>query len=244
MAGWSSRNKYSLLGAMRAVAQMISYEVPLLMSSVAVVMITGSLSLDKIVESQNHYTWGLPHWNIFTPWGLAGFVMFAIAATAETNRSPFDLPEGESELVAGYFTEYSGFKFAEFFLGEYVGMLSISGLGTTLFLGGWSAPLAALGWVPSWLWFFAKIMLSMCVYIWLRGTLPRLRQDQLMNFAWKFVLPLTLLNLFVTALWRFLGLGWERWVICSAILILAYVAMGRVGMRREHFGPRSYRYAD
>ncbi len=141
MAGWSSRNKYSLLGAMRAVAQMISYEVPLLLSSVSVVMITGSLSLDKIVEAQNQYTWGLPHWYIFTPWGCAAFLMFAIAATAETNRSPFDLPEGESELVAGYFTEYSGFKFAEFFLGEYVGMLSISGLGTTLFLGGWSAPL-------------------------------------------------------------------------------------------------------
>jgi NADH-quinone oxidoreductase subunit H len=218
--------------------------VPLLMSSVAVVMITGSLSLDKIVAAQDQYSWGLPHWYIFTPWGLAGFVMFAIAATAETNRSPFDLPEGESELVAGYFTEYSGFKFAEFFLGEYVGMLSISGLGTTLFLGGWSAPLAVLGWVPSWFWFFAKVMLSMCVYIWLRGTLPRLRQDQLMNFAWKFVLPLTLLNLFVTALWRFLGEGWERWVICSAILILAYIVMGRTGMRREHFGARRYRYAD
>ena len=140
MAGWSSRNKYSLLGAMRAVAQMISYEVPLLMSSVAVVMITGSLSLTKIVEAQNQYTWGLPHWYIFTPWGLAGFVMYAIAATAETNRSPFDLPEGESELVAGYHTEYSGFKFALFFLGEYLAMFSISGLGTTLFLGGWSAP--------------------------------------------------------------------------------------------------------
>ena len=112
MAGWSSRNKYSLLGAMRAVAQMISYEVPLLLSSVVVVMMTGSLSLVKIVEAQNHYTWGLPHWYIFTPWGFAGFVMFAIAAMAETNRSPFDLPEGESELVAGYFTEYSGFKFA------------------------------------------------------------------------------------------------------------------------------------
>ena len=108
-------------------------------------MITGSLSLDKIVEAQNQYTWGLPHWYIFTPWGLCGFVMFAIAATAETNRSPFDLPEGESELVAGYFTEYSGFKFAVFFLGEYVGMFSISGLGTTLFLGGWSAPLQVLG---------------------------------------------------------------------------------------------------
>ena len=135
MAGWSSRNKYSLLGAMRAVAQMISYEVPLLLSSVAVVMVTGSLSLVKIVEAQNHYTWGLPHWFIFTPWGLAGFLMYAIAATAETNRSPFDLPEGESELVAGYHTEYSGFKFALFFLGEYVAMFSISGLGSTLVSG-------------------------------------------------------------------------------------------------------------
>ena len=244
MAGWSSRNKYSLLGAMRAVAQMISYEVPLLMSSVAVVMITGSLSLGKIVEAQNHYTWGFPHWYIFTPWGFVGFVMYAIAATAETNRSPFDLPEGESELVAGYHTEYSGFKFALFFLGEYLAMFSISGLGTTLFLGGWSAPLEVLSFVPSWIWFFGKLMLSICVFIWLRGTLPRLRQDQLMNFAWKFVLPMTLINLMVTALWRFMGEGWLRWVVCSAILALAYVGMGRAGMRRGHYGPRSYRYAE
>jgi NADH-quinone oxidoreductase subunit H len=244
MAGWSSRNKYSLLGAMRAVAQMISYEVPLLLSSVAVVMITGSLSPVKIVEAQNHYTWGLPHWYIFTPWGLAGFLMFAIAATAETNRSPFDLPEGESELVAGYFTEYSGFKFALFFLGEYVAMFSISGLGTTLFLGGWSAPFSFLNWAPSWFWFFSKMMVSIFVFIWMRGTLPRLRQDQLMNFAWKFVLPMTLLNLFVAGLWRFLGDGWQRWVVCSAILLAAYAVMGRVGMYREHFGPRRYRYAE
>ncbi|KAA6457906.1 NADH-quinone oxidoreductase subunit NuoH [Acidobacteria bacterium AB60] len=244
MAGWSSRNKYSLLGAMRAVAQMISYEVPLLMSSVAVVMITGSLSLVKIVEAQNQYTWGLPHWYIFTPWGCAAFVMFAIAATAETNRSPFDLPEGESELVAGYFTEYSGFKFALFFLGEYLGMFSMSGLGTTLFLGGWSAPLAVLNSVPSWIWFFSKVMLSICVLIWLRGTLPRLRQDQLMNFAWKFVLPMTLLNLFVAALWRFMGDGLLRWIVCSAILLGAYVVVGRTEMRRKQYGPRSYRYAE
>jgi NADH-quinone oxidoreductase subunit H len=244
MAGWSSRNKYSLLGAMRAVAQMISYEVPLLMSSVAVVMMTGSLSLTKIVAAQNHYTWGLPHWYIFTPWGFAGFVMYAIATTAETNRSPFDLPEGESELVAGYHTEYSGFKFALFFLGEYLAMFSISGLGATLFLGGWSAPFSFLGWVPSWIWFFSKLMLSICVFIWMRGTLPRLRQDQLMNFAWKFVLPLTLLNLLVAALWRFLCEGWERWVVCSAILLLAYAFMGWEGMRRGHLGPRRYRYAE
>src|SRR5579863_1774225 len=244
MAGWSSRNKYSLLGAMRAVAQMISYEVPLLMSSVAVVMITGSLSLVKIVDAQNQYTWGLPHWYVFTPWGCAAFVMFAIAATAETNRSPFDLPEGESELVAGYFTEYSGFKFALFFLGEYLGMFAISGLGTALFLGGWSAPFSVLNWVPSWIWFFAKVMMSICVMIWVRGTLPRLRQDQLMNFAWKFVLPFTLLNLVDAAIWRFMGDGWLRWIVCSAIPVIAYVVMGRVGMSREKYGPRSYRYAE
>jgi NADH-quinone oxidoreductase subunit H len=244
MAGWSSRNKYSLLGAMRAVAQMISYEVALLLSSVVVVMMAGSLSLTKIVAAQNQYTWGLPHWYIFTPWGLAGFLMYAIATTAETNRSPFDLPEGESELVAGYHTEYSGFKFALFFLGEYLAMFSISGLGATLFLGGWSAPFSFLTWIPSWIWFFSKLMLSIFVFIWLRGTLPRLRQDQLMNFAWKFVLPMTLLNLLVAALWRFLGEGWERWVFCTVILVVAYVVMGRMEMRREHFGPRSYRYAE
>ena len=212
MAGWGSRNKYSLLGAMRAVAQMISYEVALLLSSVVIVMMVGSLSLVKIVDAQNHYSYGVPHWFIFTPWGLAAFVMYAIAGTAETNRSPFDLPEGESELVAGYHTEYSGFKFALFFLGEYVAMFSISGLGTTLFLGGWTAPLAVLQFVPSWIWFFGKLFMSMFVFIWLRGTLPRLRQDQLMNFAWKFVLPMCLLNLFVAALrWRL----WRRRSCCA-----------------------------
>jgi NADH-quinone oxidoreductase subunit H len=244
MAGWSSRNKYSLLGAMRAVAQMISYEVPLLMSSVAIVMMTGSLSLVKIVEVQNQYSGVFPHWFIFTPWGFVGFVLYAVAATAETNRSPFDLPEGESELVAGYFTEYSGFKFALFFLGEYLAMFSISGLGATLFLGGWSAPFSFLTWMPSWFWFFGKVMISIFVFIWMRGTLPRLRQDQLMNFAWKFVLPLAMINLFDAAIWRFLGEGWQRWVICSAILLVAYIGMGRIGMSRKYFGPRSYRYAE
>ncbi len=244
MAGWSSRNKYSLLGAMRAVAQMVSYEVPLLLSSVVVVMMTGSLSLTDIVAAQNSYSGIFPHWYVFTPWGFAGFVIFSIAATAETNRSPFDLPEGESELVAGYFTEYSGFKFALFFLGEYLGMFSVAGLGTTLFLGGWSAPFSFLGWVPTWIWFFSKVMLGIFGFIWLRGTLPRLRQDQLMNFAWKFVLPMCLLNLLVAGLWRFLGNGWQQWVICTLILALAYVGLGRDGMRRKKFGPRKYRYAE
>jgi len=244
MAGWSSHNKYSLLGAMRAVAQMISYEIILLLSSVAVVMTAGSLSLVKIVDAQNHYSGVLPNWYIFTPWGLAAFVMYAIAATAETNRSPFDLPEGESELVAGYHTEYSGFKFALFFLGEYLAMFSISGLGTTLFLGGWSAPFSFLTWIPSWIWFFGKVMISIFVFIWMRGTLPRLRQDQLMNFAWKFVLPFTLLDLLVTALWRFMGEGWLRWVVSTVILAGAYVLMGRLAMYKEHFAPRKYRYAE
>jgi NADH-quinone oxidoreductase subunit H len=244
MAGWSSRNKYSLLGAMRAVAQMISYEVVLLLSAVSVVMIAGSLSLPKIVAAQNTYSGIFPHWYIFTPWGVAAFFMFAIAGTAETNRSPFDLPEGESELVAGYHTEYSGFKFALFFLGEYLAMFSISGMATTLFLGGWSAPFSFLGWVPSWIWFFAKVMMFIFIFIWVRGTLPRLRQDQLMNFAWKFVLPFTLLDLVVTALWRFMGDGWLRWVICSVILVAAYAFMGRTSLSRKDIGPRSYRYAE
>ena len=243
MAGWSSRNKYSLLGAMRAVAQMISYEVPLLMSSVAIVMITGSLSLVKIVEAQNQYTWGLPHWYIFTPWGFAAFVMFCIAATAETNRSPFDLPEGESELVAGYFTEYSGFKFALFFLGEYLGMFSISGLGTTLFLGGWSAPLQVLEFMPSWIWFFSKVMLSIVVLIWIRGTLPRLRQDQLMNLRVEIRAADDATESVLAALWRFMGEGWLRWVICSAILIV-YVIAGRTQCSARISGRGAYRYAD
>ncbi|WP_263357396.1 NADH-quinone oxidoreductase subunit NuoH [Acidicapsa ligni] len=244
MAGWSSRNKYSLLGAMRAVAQMISYEVPLLLSSVVVVMITGSLSTVKIVEAQGGFTGIFPHWYVFTPWGFAGFVLFVIAALAETNRSPFDLPEGESELVAGYFTEYSGFKFALFFLGEYLGMFSIAGFAITLFLGGWGAPFSFLTFVPSWAWFFLKLLGSIAFFIWLRGTMPRLRQDQLMNFAWKFMLPMTLLNLVVAGSWRFFGDGWLRWVICSAVLLAAYVLLGRTLMRKQHLGPRSYRYAD
>ncbi len=244
MAGWSSRNKYSLLGAMRAIAQMISYELVLLLSTVVIVMIAGSLSLVTIVAAQNHYTGVFPHWYVFTPWGLAGFLVFVIASTAETNRSPFDLPEGESEIVAGYFTEYSGFKFALFFLGEYVEMLAIAGLGVTLFLGGWTAPFAFLTWVPSWFWFFAKILVWICFFIWLRGTLPRLRQDQLMNFGWKFVLPLTLVNLFVVAIWRFMGAGWLRWVVCSAIVVAAYALLGRVELFKRHIGPRTYRYAE
>jgi NADH-quinone oxidoreductase subunit H len=244
MAGWSSRNKYSLLGAMRAIAQMLSYEIPLILSAVSVVMIVGSLNLLDIVSHQNQYTFGIAHWHVFTPWGLVGFIIFFIASLAESNRSPFDLPEAESEIIAGYFTEYSGFKFALFFLGEYLGMFAICGLGITLFLGGWTSPVSWLAWIPSYVWFLTKLLAIVFVFIWIRGTLPRLRMDQLMNFAWKFLLPLALVNVVVAGLWHFLGAGALRWLVCAAILAAAYVALGHTLMRRQKLGKRIYRFAD
>ena len=244
MAGWSSRNKYSLLGAMRAIAQMISYEVPLILASVTVIMAAGSLSTVGIVEKQAGYSGVLPHWYIFTPWGFAGFILFMIAATAESNRSPFDLPEGESEIIAGYYTEYSGFKFALFFLGEYLGMFAISGLGITLFLGGWAAPLSFLTWIPSYLWFFAKLLAMIVMFIWVRGTLPRLRMDQLMNFAWRFMLPMTLLNLVTAGVWRFLPHGVVRWLICCLLVVVPYVLLGRGLTRGWKLEKRVYRFAE
>ena len=245
MAGWGSRNKYSMLGAMRAVAQMISYEAPLILSSIAVVMIAGSLSTTTIVERQAGY-WGVwpYHWYVFTPWGMAGFLLFMIAATAESNRSPFDLPEGESEIIAGYFTEYSGFKFALFFLGEYLGMFAISGLAVTLFLGGWAAPLSFLTFIPSWIWFFAKLMALISGFIWIRGTLPRLRMDQLMNFAWKFMLPMTLIVIFSAGIWRFMPSGIVRWVVCAVPIVLLYLLLGRALMGGRKLEKRTYRFAE
>jgi len=243
MAGWSSRNKYSLLGAMRAVAQMISYEVPLILSAITVVMIAGSLSTVRIVEAQAGYMGWVPDWYLLTPWGFAGFLLFMIAATAESNRSPFDLPEGESELVAGYYTEYSGFKFALFFLGEYIGMFATSGLAITLFLGGWHAPLPFLVWVPSYIWFFGKLLVLIGLMVWVRGTLPRLRMDQLMNFAWKFMLPMALVNLVVAGIWHFLPPGAGRWVLCAVLVVGSYVVLGRALMARRQIGRRVYHYA-
>jgi NADH-quinone oxidoreductase subunit H len=244
MAGWSSRNKYSFFGAMRAIAQMISYEIPLILSTVPALMAAGSLSTVKIVEAQNAYSFGLAHWYVFTPWGLLGFILFMIAATAESNRSPFDIPEGESEIVAGYFLEYSGFKFALFFLGEYLGMFAISALGVTLFLGGWTAPLAFLRWLPSWAWFFAKLLVLIGVFIWIRGTLPRLRMDQLMNFAWKFMLPMALINIVVAGVWRFMPAGGLRWVACAALVLAPYVALGRALVAGKHITKRQYQFAE
>ena len=244
MAGWSSRNKYSLLGAMRAIAQMISYEVPLLLASVTAVMAAGSLSTVTIVEKQSGFTGILPHWFILTPWGFAGFVLFMIAATAESNRSPFDLPEGESEIISGYFTEYSGFKFALFFLGEYIGMFAMSGLGITLFLGGWGAPLSFLTWVPSYIWFFSKLLFLIAIFIWIRGTLPRLRMDQLMNFAWKFMLPLALINLVTAGVWRFAPHGTVRWLICGIMVVVPYILLGRGMAKGWKLEKRVYRFAE
>ena len=244
MAGWSSRNKYSLLGAMRAIAQMISYEIPLILSAVTVIMIVGSLKTVDIVTAQNHYTFGLAHWFVFTPWGLAGFILFFIASLAESNRTPFDLPEAESEIIAGYFTEYSGFKFALFFLGEYLGMFAINGLGITLFLGGWTAPFSFLTWVPSYVWFFAKLMALVFTFIWIRATLPRLRLDQLMNFAWKFMLPLSLVNIVAAGIWHFLGAGWLRWAVCTVLVFGAYAILGWGLMQNQKLGKRIYHYAE
>ena len=244
MAGWSSHNKYSLLGAMRAIAQMISYEIPLILSAVTVIMIVGSLKTVDIVAAQNHYTYSIAHWYMFTPWGFAGFILFFIASLAESNRSPFDLPEAESEIVAGYFTEYSGFKFALFFLGEYLGMFAVSGLGITLFLGGWTAPFSFLTWVPSYVWFFAKLLALVFTFIWIRGTLPRLRMDQLMNFAWKFMLPMSLVNIVAAGVWHFLGAGWLRWAVCTVLVFGAYAILGWGLMHNQKLGKRIYHYAE
>ncbi|OEF96880.1 NADH-quinone oxidoreductase subunit NuoH [Desulfuribacillus alkaliarsenatis] len=189
MGGWSSNNKYSLLGAMRGVAQMISYEIPLVMSIIGVVILAGSLNLREIVLAQQ--TMGV--WFII-PQFLA-FVVYMIAAVAELNRSPFDLPEAESELVSGYHTEYTGFRMAFFFLAEYVYAIAIAALATTLFLGGWLGP----AFLPGIVWFFLKMSLFVFVFFWLRATMPRARVDQLMTFGWKVLIPLALLNIVITA---------------------------------------------
>jgi NADH-quinone oxidoreductase subunit H len=244
MAGWSSRSKYSLLGAMRAIAQMISYEVPLVLATVVVIMQAGSLSTVTIVERQAGYTGIFPHWFVFTPWGFVGFVLFMIAATAESNRSPFDLPEGESEIIAGYYIEYSGFKFALFFLGEYLGMFATSGMAITLFLGGWAAPFSFLTWIPSYVWFFLKLLTLIAGFIWIRGTLPRLRMDQLMNFAWAFILPMALLNMVVAGVWRFMPGGPLRWLVCSIIIAVPCILLGRGLKKKKKFEIRTYSFAE
>ncbi|MFC1955654.1 NADH-quinone oxidoreductase subunit NuoH [Chloroflexota bacterium] len=187
MAGWGSSNKYSLLGAMRNVAAVVSYEIPLVLSILGVVLIAGSLSLNQIVLAQQDIPFIL-----LQP---LGFLLFFIAGCAEINRSPFDLMEADSELVAGFHTEYSGMKFAMFYLVEYAEAVAISAIIATLFLGGWRGPV-----LPPWLWFVVKLVMVFFTMVWTRSTLPRIRIDQLMALAWKFLFPLALINLVITAI--------------------------------------------
>jgi NADH-quinone oxidoreductase subunit H len=188
VGGWASDSKYALLGSMRTCAQLVSYEVALALSVLGVVLMAGSLSLVDIVEKQQDTIW-------YAAPQLVGLLVFLAAGTAETNRPPFDLPEADTELVAGYHTEYSGMRFGLFSMAEYVNMITLSGLCVTLFLGGWSGPWAPLG--P--LWFVLKVLILIVIFIWLRATLPRLRYDQLMAFGWKVLLPLATINAVVTA---------------------------------------------
>jgi len=208
LAGWSSNNKYSLMGGLRSSAQMISYELSLGLSLVGVVLIAGTLDIYNIVEQQQGF-----HWNIF--YQPLGFLIYLISAIAETNRVPFDLPEAETELVAGFHTEYSSIKFLLFFNAEYINMITVSMLATTLFWGGWQGPFVKQLPILGVFYFFIKISVFLFLYIWLRGTLPRFRFDQLMSFGWKFLMPVAILNIVITAtfvaLWPAIlaALGWR-----------------------------------
>ena len=193
LAGWSSGSKYSLLGGLRASAQMISYEVSYGLSIIGVILIANTLSMRELVEMQGTDSiWFFKDWFVWKQ--PFAFLLYLTCAVAETNRAPFDLPEADSELVAGYHTEYSSMRFSMFFISEYANMLAVSAVGATLFFGGWQGP-----WLPSILWFVLKVFLFMFFYIWLRATFPRLRYDQLMSFGWKVLFPLALLNTLVTA---------------------------------------------
>ena len=252
MGGWASRSKFSVLGAMRSVAQIISYEVPGVLSVVAVIMVAGTLSTVGIVEAQVQHGWF-----IFTPWGFVGALLFFLRGVAEVNRTPFDMPEAESELVGGFHTEYSGMKFALWYMAEFLESFAICAFTVTFFLGGWDGPpipcwtlaalvavlvatakrlpliakgvgMVAMGgvtlwWglqpIPSWIWFLAKTYALVFVLVWFRGTFPRLRVDQLMGLAWKFFLPMALLNIVAAGLWWSLRDTPAGWLASGALLI-------------------------
>jgi len=224
MAGWASNNKYSLLGAMRQVAAVVSYEIPVVLSVVGVILLTGSLSMQQIVMAQD-----VP----FILLQPLGFLLFFIGALAEINRAPFDLMEADSELVAGFHIEYSGMKFALFYLVEYGEALAISAIVTTLFLGGWRGPL-----LPPWLWFLVKVGLVFFVMVWIRTTVPRVRIDQLMALAWKFLFPLSLLNLIITAVEILAWPSVSPWVLVPInfaimiVLILLWSRLFKLGWGR------------
>lgn len=267
MGGWASRSKFPIIGAMRAVAQIISYEVPGVLSVVTVIMVTGTLSLSGVVEAQS------ARWFLFTPWGFIGFWILFLSGIAEVNRTPFDMPEAESELVGGFHTEYSGMKFALWYMAEFLEAFAICAFAVTLFLGGWNGLtiLTPSGWqqlaipfwplalilalivgtasrlpitfrtiaviafaglgvrfglevIPSWIWFFLKTYSLIFLLIWIRGTLPRLRIDQLMGFAWKFLLPLSLVNILAAGLWVILPFPVGT-LISIGLLSIAYFAL-------------------
>lgn len=200
MAGWASNSKYSFLGGLRSSAQLVSYEIAMGLSLVGVMIMAGSLNLSDIVKAQQKYWYGM-----FLIPQIIGYFVFMVAAFAETNRAPFDLPEAESELVAGYFTEYSGFRFALFFIGEYMGMIVMSCIAVICFWGGWTAPpflvnaIPALAIVPGIVWFALKVYFHMFLFYWIRATLPRYRYDQLMSLGWKVLIPLALANVVITS---------------------------------------------
>jgi NADH-quinone oxidoreductase subunit H len=201
MAGWGSNNKYSLYGGMRSAAQVVSYEIPMVISVLSIIVFAESLSMVDIVHSQSK----IYQWYIFRlPFGPIAFAIYMIAATAETNRTPFDLPEAEQELVAGFSTEYSGMKFAMFFLAEFVNMFTVSAVATTLFFGGWQGP-----WLPSWMWFLVKTLVLVFIFMMFRWTYPRLRVDQLMEFCWKILIPVGFANLILAGLMKYSG--WFSW---------------------------------
>ncbi len=217
MAGWSSNNKYSLLGAMRAIAVTVSYEIPLILSLIGILVLGATLHLETLGEYQIEHGWFL----FLQP---LAFIIFFIAGSAELNRTPTDIMEGESELTAGFHTEYSGFKFTLFYLAEYTHVLAFSAVIVTLFMGGWgSGP--GLDLIPPALWFAAKMYLIFCVFVWTRATLPRMRIDQLMGFAWKFLIPLTLMNILITAIEVYVGLASIPIFLINTVLAAVLVVL-------------------
>ncbi len=258
LAGWSSNNKYSLLGGLRSSAQIISYELPATLALGTIILTVGSLQLPMIVDAQTKPWLGavpwISNWFAITPFGFVAFIVYAICMVAETNRAPFDLPEAESELVAGFHTEYSSMKFASFYMGEYANMIVLSMLAVTVFFGGFSfilpvnlstiaswLTLHGVGWLArpvnfvggpylAWIWFIGKVFLMFSAYIWIRATLPRLRYDQLMALSWQGLLPLTLILLGLVMTW--LTFGWQIAII-PAVLIIAVAAIASIRYRKS-----------
>lgn len=246
LAGYGSDNKYSLMGGLRASAQLISYELAMGMSLAAIALISGSLRMTDMVADQTKPLFGvvpfISNWNIFTPWGLISAAIFLVCMVAETNRAPFDLPEAENELIAGYHTEYSSMKFAVFFMGEYAAMFVFSGIFAAVFLGGYDPlihiPTANVGWLWPLIFapavFLTKCFLGISLYIWLRGSLPRLRYDQLMSLGWRSLLPLAVANFVLAAFWMLAKevagpyAGFGAWAIAAAVLGGLYAALSRL----------------